>query len=74
MVEASPSSLTAMEGMEVELDDLTWLGESEAAIFPTEAGGSDDVAGAFEGASAGEVAAGGATAGDTAEREVAAGE
>lgn len=43
MVEASPSSLIAMEGMEVELVDLTWLGASEAAIFATEAGASEEV-------------------------------
>lgn len=43
MVEASPSSLMAMEGMEVELVDLTWLGDSEAAIFATEAGASEEV-------------------------------
>lgn len=56
MVEASPSSLMAMEGMEVELVDLTWLGDSEAAILATEAGASEEVT--VEEAAAGEAAAG----------------
>lgn len=58
MVEASPSSLIAIEGMEVELVDLMWLGESEAAIFATEAGASEEGVGAFEEVLAGEVATG----------------
>lgn len=67
IVEASPSSLTAMEGIEVELVDLTWLGESEAAIFATEAGASEEVT-AVE-ATAGEGTAGDAVAGDGAAEE-----
>lgn len=56
MVEASPSSLMAIEGMEVELVDLTWLGAREAAIVATEAGASEEVT--VEAGTAGEVAAG----------------
>lgn len=72
MVEASPSSLMAMEGMEVELVDLTWLGDSEAAIFATEADASEEVA--VEEATAGEGAAGETAAGEAAAGERVAGE
>lgn len=74
MVEASPSSLIAIEGMEVELVDLTWLGESEVAIFATAAGASEEVAGACVVVTAGEVLAGEVAAGEVAAGERVAGE
>lgn len=72
MVEASPSSLMAIEGTEVELVDLTWLGASEAAMFATEAGASEVET--VEEAAAGDGAAGEAAAGERVAGEVAPGE
>lgn len=72
IVEASPSSLIEMEGTEVELVDLTWLGASEAAIVATEAGASE--VGTVEEAAAGDGAAGEAAAGERVAGEVAPGD